>query len=207
MPVLDVLDIMRAKVGQVEVSAGIFEAEVKRHLLHEVVRMQLASRRAGTHDTKTRAEVSGGGRKPWRQKGTGRARAGSIRSPLWRGGGIIFGPHPRDHGFSVPRKVRRAALRVALTQKLQEGRLLVVRDLRVPDGKTKGFVAVMRGLGVSNGLVVTAAPDTALERAARNVPRVKVLRAEGLNVYDVLRHEHLVLTEPSLEQIQGALEP
>ncbi|MBI2369946.1 MAG: 50S ribosomal protein L4 [Deltaproteobacteria bacterium] len=207
MPVLDVLDITRAKVGQVEVSAGIFEAEVKRHLLHEVVRMQLASRRAGTHDTKTRAEVSGGGRKPWRQKGTGRARAGSIRSPLWRGGGIIFGPHPRDHGFSVPKKVRRAALRVALTQKLQEGRLLVVRDLRVPDGKTKGFVAVMRGLGVSNGLVVTAAPDTALERAARNVPRVKVLRAEGLNVYDVLRHEHLVLTEPSLEQIQGALEP
>ncbi|MBI3079452.1 MAG: 50S ribosomal protein L4 [Deltaproteobacteria bacterium] len=207
MPVLDVLDITRAKVGQVEVSPGIFEAEVKRHLLHEVVRMQLASRRAGTHDTKTRAEVSGGGRKPWRQKGTGRARAGSIRSPLWRGGGIIFGPHPRDHGFSVPKKVRRAALRVALTQKLQEGRLLVVRDLRVPDGKTKGFVAVMRGLGVSNGLVVTAAPDTALERAARNVPRVKVLRAEGLNVYDVLRHEHLVLTEPSLEQIQGALEP
>jgi len=196
---------MREKVGQMDLSEAVFAAEPKPHLLHEVVVWQLACRRAGTAKTKTRGEVRGGGRKPWRQKGTGRARSGSRRSPLWRGGGTTFGPQPRDYSYTVPKKVRKAALRVALSDKLREEKLMVLRGFGLSQIKTKDFVEVLSRLAAANTLIITAGPDDILEKSSRNVPRVKVLRAEGLNVYDILKHEHLLLTEQAVGTIEEAL--
>jgi large subunit ribosomal protein L4 len=161
---------------------------------------QLASRRAGTHATKTKGFVSGGGKKPWRQKGTGRARAGSSRSPLWAGGGTIFGPQPRDYSYRLPKSARKAALRAALAARHAEGKLLVVDALQLPEPKTKRMLECLRGLGLDDGtvLVVLAAEDESMTRAARNLPQVKVLLVAGLNVYDVLGHAHLVLTRDAL---------
>jgi large subunit ribosomal protein L4 len=205
MPKLDVYDANHEKVGQIELSEAVFAAEVKPHLLHEVVGWQLAKRRAGTAHTKTRAEVRGGGKKPWRQKGTGRARVGSRRSPLWRGGGTTFGPRTRDYSFSLPKKVRKAALRSALSDKLAEDKLLVLKGFGLESIKTKAFVEVLGRFEMADVLVVTDQPDEVLEKSSRNVPRVKVLRAEGLNVYDILRHDRLVLLEPAVERIEEAL--
>jgi len=194
------------KVGELEVPAGVIAGPVREHLLHAAVRSQLASRRAGTAATKTKGFVSGGGKKPWRQKGTGRARAGSIRSPLWAGGGTIFGPQPRDYAYRLPRSARRAALRAALASRHASGTLIVVDALALPEPKTKRMVECLRGLGVADGaLIVLAEHDDAIERAARNIPRVKVLVAGGLNVYDVLGHAHLVMTRAALEQIAARL--
>jgi len=173
---------------------------VRPHLFHAEVRRQLARRRAGTHSTKNRAGVSGGGAKPWRQKGTGRARAGSTRSPIWAGGGTIFGPQPRSYAYRLPKSARRAALRAALAARHAEGRLLVVDGLSLPAPKTKHMVECLAGLGLGEGrvLVCMARPDEAIARAARNLRQVKVLLVEGLNVYDVLGHAHLVLTRDAL---------
>lgn len=205
MPVVDVFDLEKRKVGEASLPDAVFAADVKPHLLHEVVRMQLANRRAGTHSTLGRSEVRGGGKKPWRQKGTGRARHGSIRSPLWRGGGIVFGPRPRDYSYSVPKKVRKAALRSALTVKAQDGAITVLEHFDLPEVKTKRFVKVMQTFGLDNALIVVDGDNEVLRKSARNVPSIKVLRSEGLNVYDVLKHKALVLTRATIEQIGAAL--
>jgi len=205
MPKVDVYDEKKQKVGEIELADEVFAAEVKAHLLHEVVVWQLAKRRAGTACTKTRSEVRGGGRKPWRQKGTGRARVGSRRSPLWRGGGTTHGPKPRDYDYNVPKKVRKAALKSALSDKLAEEKLLVLRGFGLEAIKTKAFVEVLATFQTQNVLVVTAGPDEVLEKSARNIPMVKVLRAEGLNVYDILRYDRLMLLEPAVGRIEEAL--
>ncbi len=205
MPTVDVFDLEKRKVGEAVLPDAVFAAPVKPHLMHEVVTMQLANRRAGTHSTLGRSEVRGGGRKPWRQKGTGRARHGSIRSPLWRGGGIVFGPKPRDYSYTVPKKVRKAALRSALTVKAQDGAITVLEHFDLPEIKTKGFVKVMRTFGLDSALIVVDGDNPTLRKSARNVPEVKVLRSEGLNVYDVLRYRALVLTRAAIPRIEAAL--
>jgi large subunit ribosomal protein L4 len=196
----------RAKVGDLDVPAAIIAGPVREHLLHEVVRSQMASRRAGTAATKTRAFVSGGGKKPWKQKGTGRARAGSSRSPIWAGGATVFGPQPRVYSYRLPRSARKAALRSVLAVRHGEGKLVVVDQIALPQPKTKEMVAALAGLGIdASVLVVLPGPDDAIMRAGRNLPQVKVIATVGLNVYDVLNHEWLVITRDALEQLSARL--
>jgi large subunit ribosomal protein L4 len=178
---------------------------VKPYLIHDVVVMQLNNRRRGTAKTKTRGEVRGGGKKPWRQKGTGRARAGSTTSPVWVGGGTVFGPRPKEYHMSLPKKVRRAALRSALTVRNQGAHLLVLDKLELPSISTKSFAGIMKTLNLSKPLVVVQGKDEVLEKSARNIPYTKVLRTEGLNVYDVMRHEQLMVTVDALKKIEEAL--
>ncbi|MBI4496161.1 MAG: 50S ribosomal protein L4 [Deltaproteobacteria bacterium] len=204
---IDVFDLQRRKVSEVEVDDRVFDAAEEPHLVHDVVRQQLANRRRGTAATKERSLVSGGGRKPWRQKGTGRARAGSTRSPLWRGGGTIFGPHPRDYSFRLPRKVRQAALRSVLSQKRREDKLLVLERFELAEAKTRAVQDALRTLGLKRALIVIPEADEALERSARNLPQVQVIRCAGLNVHDLLRYDHLVLLRASLEQVERSLRP
>ena len=200
---LDVIDRQGTPVEKIAVDDSTFAAEVKTHLFHQVVRMQLAKRRRGTASTKTRGEVSGGGRKPWRQKGTGRARAGSTRSPLWRGGGVALGPKPRDYAYKLPKKVRRAALRSALSMKIQEGLLKVIDRLDIPSPKTRQMVGFLKDLGVKKATIIMLADDNRnVQLAARNLPSVKVIRAEGVNVYDLLTHDYLICTREALMKLQ-----
>ena len=207
MAQIDLYNLSREKVGEVELKDEVFNGPVKPHLFYEVVKWQLAKRRRGTASTKTRAEVRGGGRKPWRQKGLGRARAGSIRSPLWRGGGVVFGPKPRDYSYPLPKKVRRAALRSALSLRYKEGKLTVLDGFDLGQIKTKLFVEAMEKLGLKGEkvLIVTDGKDEVLERSARNVPWAKVLRCEGLNVYDVLNYRHLLILRSALPKIEERL--
>jgi large subunit ribosomal protein L4 len=196
------------KKGSVELDPAIFEAPVRPHLFHAEVRRQLAKRQRGTHATRNRAGVSGGGIKPWRQKGTGRARQGSIRAPQWAGGGAVFGPVPRSHEHALPKKVRRAALRGALSLRRKEGALLAVDALAPSEPKTKQVVELLGRLGLDGSasvLIVVAGADPGLERAARNLPWASVLRAEGLNTYDVLRHKRLLVTRDALDAIHARL--
>lgn len=193
------------QVGEVAVRGEVFFAPVRPHLLHTVVRWQLARRRAGTHSTKTRGEVSGGGKKPWRQKGTGRARAGSIRSPLWVGGAVVFGPKPRDYSYSLPRTARIAALRSAISAKVKENALLVVEKISLEQPKTRLLVQGLNKLGVDSALIVLPARDEAVERASRNLPWAKALPVSGLNVYDVLHYKFLVTTPDGLRAIEERL--
>jgi large subunit ribosomal protein L4 len=197
MATLELVKAGGKRGGSVDLDPAVFEAVVKPHLFHAEVRRQLTRRRAGTHSTKNRAFVSGGGIKPWKQKGTGRARQGTIRAPQWAGGGIVFGPVPRSYEHTLPRKMRRAALRSALSLRLREGKLAVAESLALQ---------ALRGLGLEGSvLVVIDGEDRNLELAARNLPKVDVLRAEGLNVYDVLRHEGLLLTQGALARIHERL--
>jgi large subunit ribosomal protein L4 len=167
--------------------------------------MQLASRRSGTSATKTRGEVSGGGKKPWRQKGTGRARAGTSRSPIWRGGGIVFGPQPRDYSYSVPKKVRKNAMISALSLKVKEQKMTILRDFPMEKISTKAFQKVVDLFGLKKALFVIDGDNVVLMKSSRNIKNVKMIRSEGINVYDVLKHDHLVLLEPSVKKIEGAL--
>ena len=201
MAVADVHNMYGEKVSEIDLADGIFNVPPKKHVLHEVVTMQLANRRSGSAFTKGRSEVRGGGRKPYRQKGTGRARAGSRTSPLWRGGGVVFGPKPRSYSYKVPKGVRRQALKMALTSKLQDKALIVVDRLDLESVKTKRFVEVIESLKTKQALIVTDRKLKNLELSSRNVPDVKVLRSEGLNVYDILKFKHLVLLEPCVKQI------
>jgi large subunit ribosomal protein L4 len=205
MPRVAVYNTGKKKVSDLELDDQIFNAEIKDHLIHDIVRFQLAKRRAGTASTKNRSVVRGGGRKPYRQKGTGRSRAGSIRSPLWRGGGVIFGPRPRDYGFALPKKVRKQALRVALSARAADGKLFVLNQFQLKEIKTKSFVEILNRFGVKEALIVTRKENFNLERSARNVPGFKVLRVEGLNVFDILNYEHLILVKDSVEKIQERL--
>jgi large subunit ribosomal protein L4 len=205
MALQDVYNMDGAKVSQVDLADEIYKVPVKQHILHEVVTMQLAGRRAGTASTKGRSQVRGGGQKPYRQKGTGRSRAGTRNSPLWRGGGVVFGPKPRNFAYKVPKKVRVQALKMALTAKLQENALIVVDKLDLETVKTKKFVEVMGALKTKEALIVTDRKLANLELSSKNVPDVKVVRSEGLNVYDILKFKHLILLEPSVKQLEGRL--
>ena len=205
MPVVSVYDIEKNKVAEVALNDAVFGAEVNRDVIYEVVRMQMAAKRQGTHDTKERGEISGGGKKPWRQKGTGRARVGTTRSPLWRGGGTVFGPTPRDYSYTVPKKVRKLALISALSMKVREEKLLVLRDIPLAEVKTKKFKEVLDRFGLKKVLVVIDRSNEALEKSSRNLPDVKMMRCEGINVYDLLKYDSLVLLEPSIQKIEGAL--
>jgi large subunit ribosomal protein L4 len=192
----------RGAAGTIDLPAAVFSEPLRRSLLADVVRMQTAGRRAGSASTKERGDVRGGGKKPWKQKGTGRARAGSTRSPIWPGGAIIFGPHPRDYSYSMPKQARRTALRSALAQKLREERLTIVDRIEFAEIKTKHFVSMLAALGIDDSvLVVIDDADARVELAGRNVPNAKVLRVAGLNVYDLLRYHHLVVTRAALERI------
>jgi large subunit ribosomal protein L4 len=201
-----VLSQRNETVGELPLPSELFGGPVRRHLLHEMVRMQLANRRAGTHATKTRAFVSGGGKKPWRQKGTGRARAGSTRSPLWPGGATVFGPQPRDYSYRMPRSARIAALRSALAAKLKDGEVVVLDRIELEAPKTKVLAKLLADIAAPHALIILPARDEAVERAARNLPTVKVLRAEGANVYDILRYRRLVLTRESIDALQKRLQ-
>jgi len=196
---------MALQVIHPQLKEEIFGAKVRPHLLHQTVVMQLNNLRAGTASTKTKGFVRGGGKKPWRQKGTGRARAGSIRSPLWVGGGTIFGPQPRDYSYRLPKKARKQALLSALSAKNRDGKIIVLDKWELAEPKTKLMRKILDDLKVTSALIVIAQPDERVERSARNLPAVKVLRVEGLNVYDLLRHEHLILTEGSLRLIEERL--
>ena len=205
MTTLAVYNIGNEKVSDVELDDQIFNAKVNPALFYDVVRMTMASQRKGSASTKNRALVRGGGAKPWRQKGTGRARAGSRRSPLWRGGGTIFGPMPRDYSFSLPKRMRREALRAALSLKRQEGKLILLADFPLDGFKTRRVLEVLKRFQVEDALIVTNEKNILLQRSARNIPNIRVLRGEDLNVYDILNHEHLILLSPVLQRIQGVL--
>ena len=196
---------MELHVIQPALNEAIFCAKTRPHLLHQAVVMQLANRRAGSAATKTKGFVSGGGKKPWRQKGTGRARAGSIRSPIWVGGGTTFGPQPRDYSYRMPRTARREALLSALSLKNREGKIIVVDKFELDEIKTKLMIKALAELKVDSALVVIPQSDIKVERSARNLSKVKVLRVEGLNVYDLLRYEHLILTEGALKRLEERL--
>ncbi|RLA93075.1 MAG: 50S ribosomal protein L4 [Deltaproteobacteria bacterium] len=204
MPVVDIIDVKNNKVGEAQLAEEVFGVEIKPYLISEVVKMQLANRRRGTACTKNRSAVRGGGRKPWRQKGTGRARAGTIRSPLWRGGGTVFGPLPRDYSYKVPKKVRKNALKSALSQKLKENKLIIVDSISLESIKTKNFVSLMKNLQVNSALIIDQ-DNLNLKLSARNVPKFKVLNPEGLNVYDILLYDYLILTQSSVGEIEKRL--
>lgn len=202
---LDVYNIEKEKVSEIELAPQVFDVPIKGHVLHQVVVGQLANRRSGTASTKGRSEVKSSGTKLWRQKGTGRARVGANSSPTRRGGGIAFGPKPRKYAKRIPKKVRKAALCMALTDKVRENQLIVVDDFTLPEIKTKRFAQTLERFDVSKALIVTHEKSINLEKSSRNVPRVKVMRHEGLNVYDVLKYDHLFLEKPAIEKIEEAL--
>jgi large subunit ribosomal protein L4 len=194
-------------LGEMELSDTVFGTDVNAGLLHEVAVMLQANRRAGTASTKTRAEVRGGGRKPWRQKGLGRARAGTIRSPLWKGGGIVFGPSPRDYSYALPRKARREALRSALSARVGEGRVVVLERLAMERPRTASLVRLLDRVARGSALIVTADADRMVALSARNVAGVTSLPAASINALDVLAHEWLVLTRDAARRLEEALAP
>jgi len=203
MPTLQVIDVRKQNVGSVELRESIFGATPDKHLLHTVVTMQRACDRQGTASVLRRGEVSGSGKKPWKQKHTGRARAGSIRSPIWRHGGSVFGPKPRSYAYSVPKKQYRAALQGALSSKVMDGAITVLSDLTLEQPKTKFLARILLQLGLHGKTLIVAGEDrTDLERAARNMPGVKLLKPEQLNVYDVLRYDAIVVPERELRRVQ-----
>ena len=206
MPVLDVQNVKGKQISQVEVADDIFSVPVKPSVLHEVVTMQLANRRAGTAAVKHRSDIRGSGKKLYRQKGTGRARRGDIKSPLLRGGGVVFGPDGRNYKYQVPKKVKRLALKMALSSKLNEKELVVLDQFNLEEIKTKEFVGVMDALKLKSALIVTDGKNENLELSSRNVQDIKVLRSEGLNVYDILKYRTLVLVEPAIKNIEGRLQ-
>ncbi len=205
MAVVDVINSKGENVSQVTLSEAIFNVPVKESVLHDVVRMQLARRRSGTASVKRRSDIKGSTKKLFRQKGTGRARRGDIKSPLLRGGGVVFGPENRDFDLKISKKVRRQALKMALTSKLQDAKLTVVDGLDMDRIKTKDFITVLNAMGKRGGLIVTNNKNETLSLSARNVPGVKILPAEGLNVYDLLRYQDLILLEGAIEAIEGRL--
>ncbi len=202
---VDIIDLQKKKVSEMEVDDRLLNQPEDPNLVYEAVRYQLAARRRGTAQTKERSFISGGGKKPWRQKGTGRARSGSTRSPVWRGGGTIFGPHPRDYAFSLPKKVRQAALRSVVSQKFRENKMLVLDALDLAEPKTRKFVDALKGLDITSALVVIEGAHKGIERSARNVPQIQVTQCAGLNVHDILRHDYLVFLRSSLEAMERNL--
>lgn len=202
MASVSMVDMSNKKVKDVELPA-VFGVEVKSHLLHSAVVNQLANRRAGTAATKTKGLVSGGGKKPFKQKGTGRARAGSSRSPLWRHGGTVFGPQPRDYSYSMPKKEKRAALAAALSSKVSENRMILLDKLELAGPRTKQMTELLKALGVAeSALVLIAGENKNVALASRNMPNVKVLRMENINVYDLLKYRFLITTQEAMKTMQ-----
>jgi large subunit ribosomal protein L4 len=205
MAKFDVYDLDKKKVGELELADAVFAGEVNEHLFYEVVKAKLASDRSGTHAVKNRSLVSGGGKKPWRQKHTGRARQGSTRASQWVGGGKAMGPKPRDYSYDVPKRVRKAALRSALALRGRDGKLVIVQEWKPAAPKTSAAAKVLEKLGTRKALVVDAAANTALARSVRNLDGSDFLPVEGLNVYDVLRHDVLVLTAATAKKLEEVL--
>lgn len=205
MAKLQIIDQNNKKVGDIELAPEVFEVEIQPEILNLVVRSQRASKRQGTHATKNRALITGGGRKPWRQKGTGRARAGSSRSPLWRGGATTFGPQPRDYSFKVNKKVRKLALQMALSARVSEEKLRVVNTIDLAEIKTKAFAEIVGKLGLGKTLIVAKDADEKLVLSARNMPHIKVIEADKLNVYDVLLYPEVIMLEAAAQDVQERL--
>ncbi|MDM5214798.1 50S ribosomal protein L4 [Peribacillus sp. NJ4] len=206
MPKVTLFNQTGSQVGDIELNESIFGIEPNNHVLFEAIIMQRASLRQGTHKVKNRSEVAGGGRKPWKQKGTGRARQGSIRSPQWRGGGVVFGPTPRSYAYKLPKKVRRLAIKSALSAKALEENILVLESLSFEAPKTKEFVAVLNNLSIdTKTLIVTDGLDEKVALSARNIPGVTVVEAVGLNVLDVVSHNKLILTKSAVEKVEEVL--
>jgi large subunit ribosomal protein L4 len=204
---IDILNSEGKKVGETNLSDEVFGAKVKEYLLWEVVKAQQAAKRAGTHDTKTRAEVRGGGKKPYKQKGTGNARQGSNRAPNHAGGGVVFGPHPRSYAYTVPKKVKRAALASALSLRAKEKKLVVIDQLAFEAPKTKRIAGILKTLGLQSAVVVDGKDNANLFKSVRNLTRSKVLAPEGLNVYDILNHPALVIAAGAIKQVEQRVVP
>jgi large subunit ribosomal protein L4 len=213
MPTLEVRNLSNKKVGDLELADAVFGVALNEPLIHEAVRNYLANRRRGTSATKTRGNVSGSGRKLWKQKGTGRARIASIRSPLWKGGGNVHGPQPRDWSYQLPKKMRRGALRSAISERIREGNVIVVDDFAMKDVKTKGFISVMNTLGLATKekqtktLIVDSLDNTNLILSSRNVQKTKVTNSYGLNIYDLIWHEKLVISKSAVQDLTELLDP
>ena len=205
MATVTVFDQTNKKVGTMDLAPEVFEVPVRPELLHLVVRGQLAAKRAGTHMVKTRSFVSGSGSKPWRQKGTGRARSGAKRSPVWKGGAVVHGPQPRDYAFKINKKIKTLALKMALSSKVAEESLMVLDRLELPEVKTKAFAGVAGGLGLKKALIVLPASNNTIELSARNLQGVKIVRQDMLNVYDLLKYPQLVMVKDAAKAIQERL--
>ena len=204
MPKVALYNMAGNVTGEIDLNDWVFGCEVNEAVLHQAVVMQLNNQRQGNAATKTRGMVRGGGRKPWKQKGTGRARAGTIRSPLWVGGGTVFGPHPRNYSFSMPRKVRRLAIRSALTSKVNAGELLVVDSIEFQEMKTKNVVNMLGNFKLNDvkALIITAERDEKVDMSSRNIPGVKAIASSGLNVYDILNHQRVIVTQDAVAKIE-----
>jgi large subunit ribosomal protein L4 len=205
MAKIAVFDIEKKQVSEREMQDAIFQAEVKGHLIHDMVRYQLAARRQGTASTKSRSDVAGGGKKPYRQKGTGNARQGTVRAPHYVGGGVAFGSHPRDFSFKLNRKVKKSALKSALSLKFQEEQVLVFNSLDQGKISTKEFSGFLNRLEVDSALIVISDDNPNIVLSARNIPHVKVVRAEGVNVFDLMKYKNILITEDAVSQLEGAL--
>jgi len=203
VPKVALYDMSGAQIGELELNESVFGIEPNQAVMYDFVKMQLANKRVGTSSTKTRAEVSGGGKKPWRQKGTGRARVGSSRNPVWTGGGIAFGPKPRDYSYRLPRKARRLAMKSALSSKVLENNIIVVDQLSFDEPRTKQMVATLQALNSGKKtLVVTANGDPNVSKSARNIPGVKPLRVDFINVYDLLKYDTLLITRDAVARVE-----
>ena len=202
MATVSVLNMEGKEVGTMELNDAIFGAKINEHLVHMAVLQQLANNRQGTQSAKTRSEVRGGGRKPWRQKGTGHARQGSIRAPQWKGGGVVFAPTPRDYSFKINKKEKRAALKSVLTSKVQEEKFIVLDDLKLDEIKTKNFAKIMQNLNVEKALVVLKDKDLNVIQSAANIPTVKTTLTSTINVYDILKYKTIVITKAAVENIE-----
>ena len=202
---IDIVNISGKKVGQADLADAVFATKVKDYLLWELVKAQRAAARAGTHKTKKRDEVRGGGKKPYKQKGTGNARQGSTRAPHFVGGGVVFGPHPRDYSYTVPKKVKRAALASALSLRAQENKLVVIDKLSFDAPKTKKLAGVLKALGLKSALVVDGKQNANLTKSGKNLPKSKTLAPEGLNVYDILNHPALVIAKDAVKAIEARI--
>ena len=205
MAKVDIYNLQKEIVAETEIADSVFNAEIKDHLVRDVVVWQLAKRRQGSAAVKNRSKVKGGGAKPWRQKGTGRARAGTSRSPIWRGGGVIFGPQQRDYGYRLPKQIRRQALISVLSQKFQEGKLLILQDFKFDTVKTKQVAELFKAFGVDKAMLV-AEDNLELTLSARNLPGALAVNQNGVNVYDLLKYDYLMLSDASLKKIEGALQ-
>ena len=213
MPSAKIRNLENKEIGDIELSDDVFNVELNEPLIHEAVKNYLANRRQGTHATKTRGDVRGGGKKPWKQKGTGRARVASIRSPLWRGGGRVHGPQPKDWGYKMPKKMRRGAIRSALSERLREGNLIVIDDFSIANPKTKDFINIMNSLGLvenkkqTKTLIVDSLDNNNLILSSRNVQKTKVTNGYGVNVYDIIYHEKILVSKSAIEELNELLDP
>ena len=206
MPTIALYNMNREKVGEVALNDDVFATEVKEPLIHQALKVQLANRRAGTVKTKTRGEVSGGGKKPFKQKGTGNARQGCSRAPQYPGGGTVFGPQPKTYNLAINKKARKAALRSLLSMQLKSEKITVLDQLNFEKISTKDFAGFMKKFELDRSLIITEEPSTSLYLSARNVPYVKLLKADGLNVYDVLKYKNIVITQGAVRLVEGALQ-